>query len=139
AQHVVEPRRLEVFDAHVAYHEELAASLGELGVRRTAERAQPLGAGPLEEAQVVSVVDDAARIGVLIVDTDRPAEDRSGGGLRGFWWHAVGGTNSSIGDSINRGDRVTSAQHSGRLRNQLPGQAGEQERAAGREDGPPCA
>ena len=34
--------------------------------------AQPFGAGPLEEFQVVGVIDDTAGVGVFVIDPDIP-------------------------------------------------------------------
>jgi hypothetical protein len=38
------------------------------------ETAQPLGAGALEELQVVGVIDDATRVGVFPIDARRVAK-----------------------------------------------------------------
>src|SRR6185437_11318224 len=72
-QHILEPRgpvvaRLQ-FD-HRKHH----AGVERQRTLRDAARAQPFAARALEEAQVVCIVNDAARIGILPVDPGLPAE-----------------------------------------------------------------
>jgi hypothetical protein len=57
--------------------EDRARVVGELALIDAA-RAQPLGAGALEELQVVGIEDDAACIGILVVHAHRPDEAARG-------------------------------------------------------------
>src|SRR6184192_1888831 len=70
---VIEARGRAVLDREARHREHNAALARELLLRVSA-RAQPLGAGALEEAQVARVVEDAGAVGVLPVDAHRPAE-----------------------------------------------------------------
>lgn len=81
-QLVVEPRRGVVVGRDRA-HDEADALLAQQALLGDAERAQPLGAGALAEAQVVGVIDHAAGVGVFVVHANRPAEHRwrRGGGV----------------------------------------------------------
>ena len=74
-QHVVHARRLEELDGHGAHHEGEARRLllGLLEQRALigAEQAQIVGAAALHEAQIARVIDDAGKIGVLVIDPHR--------------------------------------------------------------------
>src|SRR5262245_18917785 len=85
---VAQARRLVVADVEVMDHEGDAVFLLE---RREleAQRAQPLGAAALQVLEVVRVVDDTRRVGVLVVDTNGKPERRLGArralGRRAHW------------------------------------------------------
>ena len=71
---IVEPRRPAVLDGETDHREHDAGLPGE-GLLRVAERPQPLRARPLQEAQIVRIIDYPAPIGILPVYTGRPRED----------------------------------------------------------------
>ena len=74
-EHVVHARGLAEVDAHRAHHEGKARRLllGLLEQRALvgAEQAQIVGAAALHEAQIARVIDDAGKIGVLVIDPHR--------------------------------------------------------------------
>src|SRR5438105_1831274 len=70
AQRVVEPRRGAVIRRAASHGEKDAGLLGDPAVRE-AELAHHLGAAALGEFEVVRVIDDARRIGVLVIDPQR--------------------------------------------------------------------
>ena len=74
-EHVVHPRRLEELDLHRAHHEGEARRLA-LGFLEQAaligtEKPQMVRAPALQETQVVGVIDDAGKVGVLVIDPHR--------------------------------------------------------------------
>ena len=73
-EHVVHPRRLQEIDLHRAHHEGKAWRF-RLAFRKQrvlvgAHQPQMVGAPALHEAQIIGVIDDAGKIGVLVVDAD---------------------------------------------------------------------
>src|SRR6185437_10463059 len=71
---IVEPRRAAVLGSEAGHREYDTGLPGEnlLGV---AERSQPLRAGPLQEAQIVRIIDYPTSIGIFPVYTGGPGED----------------------------------------------------------------
>jgi hypothetical protein len=68
-QLIVEPRRLQVFDADAA-HDEGDPRVAQQLRLLMADLAQPFGAAAFEELQIVGVIDDAAGVGVFVVDAN---------------------------------------------------------------------
>src|SRR6185312_6516691 len=71
---IVEPRRPAVLGGEAGHRKHNAGLPGEdlLGV---AERPQPLRARPLQEAQIVRIIDYPTPVGILPVYTGKPRED----------------------------------------------------------------
>src|SRR5579872_194876 len=70
AERIVEPRRAAVFDI-AAPHRKHDAGLRPHPAVVVTEAAQHLGAAALGEFQIVGVVDDPGRVGVLVIDPQR--------------------------------------------------------------------
>ena len=73
-EHVIHPRGLEKIDLHRAHHEGKARRL-RLRFRKQrvllgAHQPQMIGPSALHEAQIIGVIDDAGKIGVLVIDPD---------------------------------------------------------------------
>ncbi len=92
-QGVVEARRLDELHLDRPHHENDAVAVPQVVLLET-DGAQPLGARPLEEFQVIDVVDDTAGVGVLVVDADRPSKS----GRPAVVWRPQ--NNSSCGPAI---------------------------------------
>src|SRR5580700_2499623 len=71
-EHVVHARRFQEIDGHRTHHEGKSRRfLGGLLEQRAvigADHAQIIGAPALHEAQIAGVIDDAGKIGVLVID-----------------------------------------------------------------------
>jgi hypothetical protein len=84
---IVEPRRLQVLDADAANDEGNSRIAQQLGLLM-ADRAQPFGTAALEELQVIGVIDDAAGIGVFVVNANGMVN------ALGFCWCFMAGADS---------------------------------------------
>ena len=67
----------QILDLHAAHGKEDPFALSQI-VLFIAQRAQPFGAAPFHEAQIIGVKDHAASVRVLVIDTHRPVEGRPG-------------------------------------------------------------
>src|SRR5216683_5460294 len=74
---LVEPGGLQVVDGAAA-NDPVDTALVAQGAVLLAEQPQQLGAAALEEAQPVGVVDDAGRVGVLVINPQRQHMDAVG-------------------------------------------------------------
>ena len=72
-QHLVEPRRFQVFEIDAAHDEGNPRVAQQVGLV-VADRAQPFAATAFEKLEVVGVIDDAASVGVFVVNANGERE-----------------------------------------------------------------